>query len=234
MYKAIIFAAISMILFSCSTMKGPFVKKKVGVSPEINKVSQVYVGEKFYSQFDYMVTDTIKIVGKFDFKFIDSGRVKINDGEVFFRYSDEDGSNFYCSVNGNFFWGNNKGSIICVRDINNDGLIDDMNTPKSFFTNPWYSVSDKKIFYKKQAIIKVGSGVRTDLIYQGRSNNVIKVQYREYVNNFVRPLFDQNLTYTLDETQTKINFKGAEIEIMEADNNSIKYRILKKIRGFGS
>ncbi len=64
------------------------------------------------------------------------------------------------------------------------------------------------------------------LIYSGRVGGKVNVSYREFSSNLARPAFSNNVEYDLSESKT-IQYKGAIIEIVEANNQSIKYRVIK-------
>lgn len=64
-----------------------------------------------------------------------------------------------------------------------------------------------------------------ELIYNGGSGSVIIIKYREFINDLARPAFTQDLTYDLSKSDI-IGFRGARIRVLEADNISVKYKIL--------
>lgn len=68
------------------------------------------------------------------------------------------------------------------------------------------------------------------LIYSGKIGNKINVGYREFTSDIARMAFNNNVEYDLGESKT-IGYKGAEIEILDATNRAIKYRV---IRNFNS
>ena len=73
--------------------------------------------------------------------------------------------------------------------------------------------------------------VKQELIYSGYSNGELKITYREYMNHFARESFFQLATYEYSiPGSTIISFKGAEVEILDANNVQIKYRVLKGFR----
>jgi hypothetical protein len=63
------------------------------------------------------------------------------------------------------------------------------------------------------------------LIYSGKVGNKIKIGYREFSNDQARPAFNNDVDYDLDESTT-IGYKGARIEVIEATNQLIRYRVL--------
>ena len=64
------------------------------------------------------------------------------------------------------------------------------------------------------------------LIYTGREKNIVKFTYREFKDNFARPDFTIDVQYDLSMSKD-ISFKNARIEIIDATNNSITYKVLK-------
>lgn len=64
---------------------------------------------------------------------------------------------------------------------------------------------------------------RQELIYNGRSGNSVKFLYREFSNEFLRGNLNQEIQYDLAESKV-IGFKGARLEIIEADNAFLRYK----------
>lgn len=64
------------------------------------------------------------------------------------------------------------------------------------------------------------------LIYSGRVGNKINVGYREFSSNLARPAFNNDVEYDLNESKT-IGYKGALLEVIEATNQLIKYKVVK-------
>lgn len=64
------------------------------------------------------------------------------------------------------------------------------------------------------------------LIYNGRVGDKINIGYREFSNNVARPAFSNEVEYDLSASD-RIGYKGASIEVIEAGNSSITYRLLE-------
>lgn len=64
------------------------------------------------------------------------------------------------------------------------------------------------------------------LIYSGRVGSKINIGYREFSNNLARPAFNNDVEYDLTESRI-IGYKGARLEVLEATNESITYRVLR-------
>lgn len=65
---------------------------------------------------------------------------------------------------------------------------------------------------------------KKELIYNGKEGNILKFTYREFINNMIRPAFNQDLSYDLNEGKT-IGFKGLRIEIIKTSNIGIEYKV---------
>lgn len=64
------------------------------------------------------------------------------------------------------------------------------------------------------------------LIYSGKSGNKVRLGYREFSNSVARPAFNNDVEYDLTESKT-IGYKGARVEILEATNEFIRYRVIQ-------
>lgn len=67
--------------------------------------------------------------------------------------------------------------------------------------------------------------IRKELIYAGKSGNTIEISYREFRGGFAAPSFFQNVKYDLVDSRI-VRFQKFQIEIYNADNQSITYKIL--------
>ena len=80
--------------------------------------------------------------------------------------------------------------------------------------------------FKKGHYQEIGKPTfRQQLIYNGKIDNDLKFLYREFSNNFARAPFSQEVQYDLNESPI-IGFKGARLEVVEATNRKIKYKVL--------
>lgn len=72
------------------------------------------------------------------------------------------------------------------------------------------------------------SGFKRELIYSGTSKGTVSLQYREFVNDFARPAFSQQLSYDLSEGN-EIGYKGARFLILKATNVILRVKLLKPL-----
>lgn len=76
--------------------------------------------------------------------------------------------------------------------------------------------------FSPEKIYEQTGGFKQEIIYTGKSKDMIKLQYREYLNDLARPSFYQDLIYDLSESSV-VGFRGMQVEVMEATNSSIKF-----------
>lgn len=96
------------------------------------------------------------------------------------------------------------------------------------------NVGEPMVSIEKALITDVGQFEvernRTELVYSGNANGIINLLYREFSNTrygqMARPAFDQNLTYDLNKSKV-IRFRELEIEVIDAMNDIITFRVLE-------
>lgn len=64
------------------------------------------------------------------------------------------------------------------------------------------------------------------LLYSGRTGDYITLRYREFSGGYARSAFENEARYDLGESKV-ISYKGATIEVLEATNQHIKFRLVK-------
>jgi len=93
----------------------------------------------------------------------------------------------------------------------------------SVFNNPYCYEGDYEV---KTRVSERGTSFQQTLIYSGRVGNKINIGYREFSSSLARPAFNNDVEYDLSISNI-IGYKGAQLEVISADNNSIKYRVVK-------
>jgi len=83
----------------------------------------------------------------------------------------------------------------------------------------------KKNNYKLTRVtVESSSDFQQTLIYAGKEGNIVKLTYKEYSGNLIEPSFFTDITCDLKKTDI-IAFRGAEIQIIEANSTSIQYKV---------
>lgn len=74
------------------------------------------------------------------------------------------------------------------------------------------------------------TGFQRELVYTGLSSgSTISLLYRELLDNLNRPILTQELKYDIGRSRT-IGFKDARIEVVDAGNTSIRYRVITPLK----
>lgn len=70
---------------------------------------------------------------------------------------------------------------------------------------------------------------KQEFIYNGKVGNGIKFIYREFINDYARPSYTQELQYDLSESRI-IGFRGLRLEVVNANNTNIEYKLLNQFQ----
>jgi hypothetical protein len=81
------------------------------------------------------------------------------------------------------------------------------------------------LFEKKDKVVLKESKYKFIVVYQVMSAKIIKLQYEEYVDGLARDAFFKTFEYDLSNGK-EIAVKGILIEVMEAKNSTIKYKVI--------
>jgi len=195
---------------------------KIGKEPDLGIVSQVKVGDTIYTDFDYTQSEGVRLINGFKYTYGRYDRIKINvePGEFLFGYQYSNGTKEYCTSNPEI--------NVCFLSSGDDVNFNKFRVMQDFFKNKqnWmYSAHD--IPFEKSEIGYI-KGRTYEFLYDGIANGVLRVTYREYVDSTAQPAFFQQVNYELNPNgNTTINFKGVEIEVLDASNNKITYKVIK-------
>ncbi len=117
----------------------------------------------------------------------------------------------------------------CFVDLNNDGA----------FESGWISDNGVDLFgpmvksigvpYRKKLMPVVeGRDFRFELIYQGMTNNTLRLTYREFMGDVISPVISQDLTYGLREAgDTEVRFREARIAVHGVTDGILRYTVLE-------
>jgi len=106
-------------------------------------------------------------------------------------------------------------------------------TKKPILLTDEYKGEYHKLIPKDQEDILVHEkikGTYKELIYSGKSGDVLNLVYREFQDDMIRSKFQQHLTYNLQESKT-IGFRDLRLDVIEASNMEITFT---KTHNFGS
>jgi hypothetical protein len=113
--------------------------------------------------------------------------------------------------------------------------IDALSVPKattnevcvvSIYSNPYCYEGN---FSKLTTIAEGNESFQQTLLYSGRVGDKLNISYREFSGNTARPAFNNDVEYDFSTSKT-IAYKGAVLEVIDADNTSITYKVIKNFR----
>ncbi|QXX82961.1 lipoprotein [Providencia sp. R33] len=218
--KKVILAFIAVVLVSgCTSTKYNYMPKVKNISePPIGSVNTAYVGDSLLKQGIMSEYEGIKVTAPARV----SWTYTITSG-VFKKIGDSTEGEFYFPA----------------------GTIDSGTVDKAAIADPWkaimvkaktkelcvitafgVAVCESNMPYEKTMLnVANDNSFQQTLLYNGRVGNKINIGYREASSNMARPAFNNDVEYDLSESKV-IGYKGAKVEVMDATNQSIKYKVI--------
>lgn len=81
-------------------------------------------------------------------------------------------------------------------------------------------------FERAMQMAQSNDSFQQTLLYSGRIGDKINISYREFSNNMARAAYSNDVEYDLSDSNV-IGYKGALIEVIDADNQSITYKLIR-------
>jgi hypothetical protein len=78
---------------------------------------------------------------------------------------------------------------------------------------------------ESEVIVRMPTNYQRVLEYAGKSVNTISLYYKEFNDIFIKPAFTQEFKFDLGDSKV-IGIKGARIEVIEANNTGITYKVI--------
>lgn len=222
MKKIFLTLLLVVLLFGCAMPKYNYYPDTMEISePPLNTVVTVYIGDNMLRQGKYSEHDAIYIrqntkvgtIGSYTFTrgyYLKKG--EDTKSEFYFPAGGPDSGQVIKSALADPFQvirlDKNSGKLCGVSVLNLEGC-----TSKANYEKKKYPVASSDSFQQT-------------LIYSGKLGNKINIGYREFSNDFARPAFNNDVEYDLSES-TIIGYKGARIDIIDATNEYIKYKVIQ-------
>ena len=235
MKKLLLCLSLSLFLNSCAVqVKTVDLKRRVYEDVPLNTILKNEIGDRLITAGEEDYQDALRIIESPDFKF-NSVPYPYKKGEVlplsgstsewllYYNKKNIETSKSYYNGNNyttNYFFGiaiNKKNNSVIYPFVNSAmGSMGGLITKKvgGFRTEPDTFVDNNCSNCFKQ-----------EFIYNGKVGTNLKFVYREYINDMARPAFNQDLQYDLNESNV-VGFKGLRLEIINATNTNIEYKIL--------
>lgn len=223
----ILILLIVLAISGCATVKVSelsTVDSKIGTVPNIGAQAVAPVGGVIYSQFRYWSKIGYRLKGDFSAG-LGLGRVTVSDGDFVMKAEVENKTTFCTEKRAYIDPMVGPHTTACFIDADNDGKFERLKAAPGAI---WFEseIAPPLAYEKSELIIPRNDSFKYELLYQGISKGSLKLSYREYINDFARPAFFQDVTYDLDSTPTTITFRTVRLEVLNANNNQISYRVL--------
>jgi hypothetical protein len=218
--KAVLCAIATSLVAACATPTHNYMPVVVAISnPPIGSVNTTSIGDVLLQQGKYREHEAILVRNIVQVGFA----YTIHPG-YYLKHGNDQAGEFYRPGGGEeagrvdkVALADNWQSVMAKRNPDNLCVVTIFNVA---------SCSDSGAFERMKKAILSHDSFQQTLIYSGKVGNKINVGYREFSGNIARPAFNNNVEYDLSESKT-IGYKGAVIEVIEATNQHIKYKVIK-------
>lgn len=187
--------------------------------PPLNTVQTSFVGDILLRQGKYKEHDAIYLPIKADVSWAYTLRAG-----YYLKHGEDDSAEYYVPGGGD-----ESGYV------EKAGLADPWKSVMAMKDNPTLCVvtvfnatscGSRMNFERRRKPINSQDSFQQTLIYSGKVGNKINIGYREFSADFARPAYNNDVEYDLSESNI-IGYKGAQLEILEATNQYIRYRIIR-------
>ncbi len=217
MIKSAISVASILLLGACAFPKYNYTSETKSISfPELNQVTTAFVGDEMVNQGvevtrDVLILKSDYTVAGFNFSKGTYPKTGSDENRTYFKLGNSPGAGT-----------SNKPLYIAGITINKHKslcFISNHNNVEYCGRTP----ADYEIGKERE---QTAQSFQQTLIYSGKVGNKINVSYREFQGAMARPAFNNDVEYDLSDSR-QIGYKGALIEVLDADNQKIKYKVLK-------
>lgn len=220
--STVAFLILSILISGCATPTFNYKPAVTQVSfPNIGAESTANVGDTLVSQGSFSEHDAIQVESNIDLGLFNS--YTITKG-IFLKFGESDDVEYF-SINNHFEGGGTieKAALAdpprAVQAYKRENKICGISIFNAFLCSTHGNYSRVK------RPIASANTFQQSIIYSGKVGNRIKFGYREFSGNTARPAFNNDVDYDLNDSKI-VGYKGARIEIVEATNESIRYKLL--------
>jgi hypothetical protein len=206
-----------------TVLQVPDMRQRTGRAPEHGARATTTVGGSLYEEHQYVVKRGYRI-GTSVNDSIGGMRITIAAGEYLFQ-GEADGKRAFCTER---LTAHNIIGVpakpTCFVDPARSGSFSQMMISSDTL---WWRKDVPGLPYALEEVaLPSPSAFKRELLYQGHAKGTLRLAYREYINDFARPAFYQDVAYEIDGLPTTVSFRSVRMEIMAADNSGLTYRVL--------
>lgn len=221
--KLICIVSFTLVVTGCVSPNYDYVPRRIEISePPIDSIVTAFVGDQMLHQGSYREHDAIFLRRETQVGLL--GLYTFSPGYYFKQGDDnEDASGFYLPSP------HEDGGR-----VTENGLADPFRIIQTFYDrkricgvsifNGTACTNETDYDVTTQQVIAANAFQQT-LIYSGRVGDKVNVGYREFSGNMARPAFNNDVEYDMSESKI-IGYSGARLEILEATNEFVRYKVL--------
>lgn len=222
-YSSVFFVSgLLALLTGCATSVTNYSPKTVEISePPLGAISTAYIGDSMVRQGKYVEHESIFVPSD-----ISAGVYTITRG-TYLKRGERDGVEYFRPG------GEGAGDVQkpALADPWDSVIVKNRNQPEicvltAYGTSVTTCSSGGGLFERRMVPAIASDGFQQTLIYSGKVGTKINVGYREFSNHIARPAFNNDVEYDLSDSNV-IGYKGAQLEVLDANNQMIKYRVIK-------
>ncbi|HEM7101764.1 hypothetical protein [Acinetobacter baumannii] len=217
--KKIILLSLMFGLVGCAAPKYNYQATPQNVSrPPIGSINEAFVGDKLLEQGVFVEREAINVP-----KTAKSSGYTFNAG-YYLKTGDDKKGQYYQAINMIPNGGNVQKSVFVdpVKAV----MIDEENRLCAITVFNAKSCTEEHEAKATKIGVASDNSFQQTLIYSGKVGNKINIGYREFSSNLARPAFNNDVEYDLSESK-EIGYKGALLQIIDANNQNIKYKVIR-------
>lgn len=218
----VVAALFISILCGCTTPQYNYRPDVQQISrPALNSINVANVGDEMLSQGMYVEREAIKLAHEIKFGGLFTA-YRLSPG-FYIKTGEDRVSSYYKPAVGRE-----------CGEVTKAALVDpweSIRMTKDGKTISVVTVFHLKVNEKADGVSMTTYPILTDdsfqqtLIYSGKVGDKIKIGYREFSNNAARPAFNNDVDYDISQSSV-IGYKGARLEVIEATNELIRYKVI--------
>lgn len=193
-----------------------------GSHPQVNVRSQARVGDPILSTYQYRSAIGASLSRSYA---LEHGLIRFEvptDSRTIQHYASE--GHAYCTTEPRVI-----DAIVgpwrpaCFIDRDSDGKFEGAHVYAAGYI---FDLSPPIEYKEVRVPISAPGGFKYEILYNGMDGTTANLTYREYIDNLVRPAFQQDLKYTISKNDERITFRSITINVHGANNDGIIYTVL--------
>lgn len=214
-------AIAAVLLFGCATVPQPQVTTKIGERPSVGETAEARVGDVLYEKFDYRTVQAWRLLDPFkrDYNWCLGCSIDIPAGALLELGPTTSAE--LCTVDGFVKAKFGPAQVVCLQRHPTRSEFLQFRVPGTLGG----TLDIAKPLRFEETEVMAGEGFKAEFVYQGLAGDIVRLLYREYVDQLARPAFQQDLTYTLAGGAGELVFRDLTLQILEVNSSSIRYRV---------